>query len=84
VGLSILGGLVFLFADRLTRHAGLVFLLRVLAFILVASVGPGRIYLRVHYPSDVVAGYLLAALFLLPVWFCFSVRRRTMRRQDCT
>ena len=84
VGLSVLGGLVFIFADRLLGNGGLAFLLRLAAFGFVAGAGPGRIWLGVHYPSDVVAAYLLTALFLLPVWFCFSVRRRTMRRQDGT
>ena len=84
VGLSVLGGLVFMFADRLTRDEGLVFMVRLTAFVFVASAGPGRVWLGVHYPSDVVAAYLLAALFLLPVWFCFSLRRRTMRRQHGT
>jgi undecaprenyl-diphosphatase len=83
-GISVLGGLVFLFADRLTRDPGLGFLLRALAFVLVVSAGPGRVWLGVHYPSDGVAAYLLAGLFLLPVWFCFGPLRRTMRRQDGT
>ena len=81
VGLAVLAGLVFLFADRLAADRGLAFLLRVAALGVAATVGPGRIYLGVHYPSDVVAAYLLAALFLLPVWFAYSVSRRTMRRQ---
>ena len=84
VGFSVLGGLLFLFADRLTRDKVLVFLLRLFAFVCVASIGPGRVWLSVHYPTDVIAAYLLAGLFLLPVWFCFSLWRRTMRRQDGT
>ena len=32
----------------------------------------------------VVAAYLLAAMFLLPAWFCSRLWRRTMRRQDGT
>ena len=38
-----------------------------LAFLatLVLSVGPSRVYLQAHWPSDVAAGYLLAALWLL-------------------
>jgi membrane-associated phospholipid phosphatase len=84
VGLTVLGGLIFLFADRLTGDKGLALLLRLVAFVYVASAGVGRVWLGVHYPTDVIAAYLLASLFLLPVWFCFSVSRRTMRRQDGT
>jgi membrane-associated phospholipid phosphatase len=84
VAISVLFGLVFVFADRLVRDKGLAFLLRLVAFVFIASVGPGRIWLGVHYPSDVVAAYLLAAMFLLPVWFCSRLWRRTMRRQHGT
>lgn len=84
VGLSVLCGLLFIFADRLTNNGVLVVLLRLLALACIVTVGPGRIWLRVHYPSDVVAAYLLAAMYLLPVWFCFGSLRRTMRRQDET
>ena len=83
-GIAVLFGLVFIFADRITRDPGLAFLIRIVAFVFIATVGPGRIWLQVHYPSDVVASYLLAAMFLLPVWFCFSLGRRTMRRHDGT
>jgi membrane-associated phospholipid phosphatase len=84
VAISVLFGLVFLFADRLTRDDGVALMLRLVALVSIASAGPGRIWLGVHYPSDVVAAYLLAALFLLPIWFCSSLWRRTMRRQDGT
>jgi len=84
VGLSVLCGLIFIFADRITGNSVFVLLLRLAALACIVTVGPGRIWLSVHYPSDVVAGYLLAAMFLLPVWFCVSLWRRTMRRQDET
>jgi membrane-associated phospholipid phosphatase len=83
-GLSVLASLVFLFADRLTRNGGLVLMLRLVAFIAAVTVGPGRIWLGVHYPSDVVAAYLLSGLFVLPVWFFFTTLRRTMRRHNAT
>ena len=35
-----------------------------LAALLVAAIGLSRIYLGVHYPSDVIAGYLAAALWV--------------------
>ena|SRR5437899_1315395 len=36
----------------------------VMAAVLVAAIGLSRIYLGVHYPSDVVAGYLAAAVWV--------------------
>jgi undecaprenyl-diphosphatase len=81
LGISVLCGLVLLFANRLTRDGGIVFMLRCVMLAGIVSVGPGRVWLGVHYPSDVVAAYLLAVLFLLPINFCFITRRRTMLRQ---
>ena len=36
-------------------------------FVLVAAIGGTRIYLGVHYPTDVVAGYLVATAWLCAV-----------------
>jgi undecaprenyl-diphosphatase len=36
--------------------------------VLVTAIGLSRIYLGVHYPSDVIGGYLIAAFWLCAVW----------------
>ena len=40
------------------------FLIWTFAALLVAAIGLSRIYLGVHYPSDVIAGYLAASLWV--------------------
>ena len=41
----------------------------VTAALLILSIGISRIYLGVHYPSDIVAGYLVATVWTLTVIF---------------
>lgn len=41
----------------------------ILGALIIAGVGASRIYLGVHYPSDVLGGYLLAVL-----WFFIAVK----------
>jgi membrane-associated phospholipid phosphatase len=48
---------------------------RIAAVLLIAAIGFSRIYLGVHYPSDVLAGYAAALLWVLSV----ASARRWMR-----
>ena len=57
------GVLAGLLAGRIGSRLGRV-LIWTLAALLVAAIGLSRIYLGVHYPSDVIAGYLAAALWV--------------------
>jgi undecaprenyl-diphosphatase len=57
------GVLAGLIADRVERLSVRI-AVGVLAALLVLAIGLSRIYLGVHYPSDVVAGYIAAAMWV--------------------
>jgi undecaprenyl-diphosphatase len=57
------GVLAGLLADRFQKQSWRV-AVGVIAGFLVLAIGISRIYLGVHYPSDVVAGYLAAAVWV--------------------
>jgi undecaprenyl-diphosphatase len=51
------------------------------AAILVAAIGLSRIYLGVHYPSDVIAGYLAATLWVSTLIALDHMRTRRSRKR---
>ncbi|MGA9812020.1 MAG: phosphatase PAP2 family protein [Terriglobales bacterium] len=57
------GVLAGLLTKRIQSRLGRV-LIWTLAALLVAAIGLSRVYLGVHYPSDVIAGYLAASLWV--------------------
>ena len=69
LAMAVLIGRVLISRDRL-RAA---FILRIIFVILAVSIGISRLYLGVHYPSDVIAGWLLAGLLLI---VCFKLYDR--------
>ena len=44
------------------------YLLALLPVVYVGAVGVGRVYMRWHWPSDIVAGYLLGGICLCAAW----------------
>jgi undecaprenyl-diphosphatase len=60
------GALASLFATRLQTRSGRI-IVWLVAALLVACVGISRVYLGVHYPSDVVAGYVAAFVWVSAV-----------------
>jgi undecaprenyl-diphosphatase len=75
---SVLAGLIAHRVKSMRLRVGV----GVLAGLLIAAIGLSRIYLGVHYPSDVVAGYLAAAMWVSAMLSLdsYRVRRRARRK----
>jgi membrane-associated phospholipid phosphatase len=59
------------------------------ALLLIAGIGASRVYIGVHYPSDVAAGYLVGLLWLFTViatneYLNWAGRKRMVLDQDLT
>ncbi|MGE0405953.1 MAG: phosphatase PAP2 family protein [Candidatus Korobacteraceae bacterium] len=63
------------------HHRGARLALWAFAAVLVALIGWSRVYLGVHYPSDVLAGYAVAAIWVTVLILLDRARRRHAREQ---
>jgi membrane-associated phospholipid phosphatase len=78
---SVFGGLAVLLTARI-RNRLLQLAIWFAAISLILLVGISRVYLGVHYPSDVVAGYAIGAIWVSAVAFGDRVARHRRRRQS--
>lgn len=81
IALSLYGFLAYIFL-RERRHAVTRIIVFFLAVFVIAGVGISRIYLGVHWPSDVIGGYLLAAIWLTVIATAADLRRRFMHERQ--
>jgi undecaprenyl-diphosphatase len=77
---SFFGGLAALVAGRV-RSRALRALVWIVAIGLILLIGISRVYLGVHYPSDVFAGYMAAVVWVAGVAFGDRLVRHRRRRQ---
>lgn len=71
IGIVAIFGLLLLLAPWLIGNRPLRWLVQAFAAFLVLAVGPARVYVGAHWPSDVLGSYVLGVLFLVPaVWAC--------------
>jgi len=76
---SVFGGLAALLSPRLKNHAMKIAVWSA-AVVLAGLVGLSRVYLGVHYPSDVLAGYSVGLIWVTSVAFGDRLARHPRRR----
>lgn len=58
-------------------------ILIILSGIMILAIGMSRIYLGVHYPSDVIAGYFISAFWLtFAIWFYQRYKDKQYERKQ--
>lgn len=72
---ALYGTLTYLLWKRVPTRAGRV-LMALFASLMIAGIGLSRVYLGVHYPSDVIGGYLMSAAWLLAVIGIYETYRK--------
>lgn len=77
LGLVFYGTLTYM-VWRSTLKKGIKIILTVLFIILVLGIGLSRIYLRAHFPSDVLGGFCVGASWLLFCYYIFRIEGKEL------
>jgi membrane-associated phospholipid phosphatase len=75
VGTAALFGVLFFVIPAVIANRPVRWLLQLACLLLVVSAGPARVYVGVHWPSDTLASYLLALMFLIPAGVGYRLLR---------
>jgi membrane-associated phospholipid phosphatase len=78
VSLVVYGFLAYLLAIRFPRWQNLIY---ILAIVVVFGIGLSRLYLGVHWPTDVVAGYAAGLVWLITCILSLEVVERSLAKR---
>ena len=68
---------LFVAVPVVVRHKLLRWTLQIGCLLMILSAGPARVYVGVHWTSDVLAGYAIVALMVVPLLLVYLPRRST-------
>ena len=71
ISIAVYGFLIY-FVNKKVKNKGLKYFIISLLVLLILGIGCSRIYVGVHYPSDVLAGYILSLIILIIVTSKFN------------
>ena len=76
-------GLIIFLVWQNEKSVLLKWLLTILLALLIISIGISRVYLRVHYASDVLAGFCVGLMWLLlSLWLLKRIEGYSRRKVD--
>ncbi len=76
-------GLIIYMVFKSVKQEGLKWTLIVLLILLIIMIGLSRIYLRVHYASDVIAGYCIGFLWIVfALWLLNKMENYSLQKLD--
>lgn len=73
-------GVLFYLLSTLTKNKPLKLLLLAIALLLAFLIGFSRVYIGVHWPSDVIASYLLSGVYVIAILILVENRERIFNR----
>ena len=71
-------GLVIYILSNLTSPGIVLYLLITFFVMLIIMIGFSRVYLRVHYPSDVLAGFIIGLMWLIISLETFNILEKSL------
>lgn len=83
VSIALYGFLIYL-VNKKIKNKPLKIMLTILLTVIIISIGLSRIYVGVHYPSDVLAGYIFAlAILILTITLVHHFRGNINDKDGC-